>query len=94
MCVLNVRLLVFKGVGVRSIDTAQLSQSTIITSNNTVSPGHRKRFHVYFFNCNSHQALRDQYKLRTINPISGTLKDELESGKFTIVVSASVLVLV
>ncbi|KAL5260404.1 hypothetical protein ACHWQZ_G010503 [Mnemiopsis leidyi] len=35
----------------------------------------------------NHEALRDQYKLRTINPISGTLKDELESGKFTIVVN-------
>ena len=33
------------------------------------------------------QALRDQYKLRTINPVAGTLKDELDSGKFTIVVS-------
>lgn len=33
----------------------------------------------------NHEALRDQYKLRTINPVTGPLKDELDSGKFTII---------
>ena len=33
------------------------------------------------------QALRDQYKLREINPSEGQLKEEIESGKFTIIVS-------